>query len=102
MKISYEEIERYCNNMYGVSSNIKTILENINTSLNKLNSLSCWQGNGYEYFYDKLKNVTNSFDDINNTISNNIKYLEDMATSYSKLDKKIVTGFTNIFDFSGK
>lgn len=100
MHFSTEKISVYCNEMHATLEKIKTNLENINSVLEKLSTSGCWNGNGYQYYYRKLKEITDEFEDVYFDILSNIHYLEQTSENYSSLDKQIIMKVSNLFNIT--
>lgn len=89
MKISYSQVEEYCNELHGTAQNMKNVLDDISNISEKV-SKSNWNGTASDYYLSKLKKVTSSFNVIFQEIENSILFMANCSDGYQALDKTIV------------
>ena len=90
MKISYKQIESYCNELHSLAQNMKETLENIDSIGNVLLNGGVWSGAASENYIQKLKSVTKNFDEVFVEIENSILYMANCAEGYHVIDQNII------------
>jgi Uncharacterized protein conserved in bacteria len=95
MNISYGQIEDYCNEMHALANNMKSTLDEIIASSNKLSSSGSWTGDASEFYQSKIKKLTNNFDEVFIELENSILFLANSAEGYKAIDEKVIREICN-------
>lgn len=89
MKISYSQIEGYCNELHALSKNLKEIMNNIE-EIGVQVSNNSWNSDAANVYSEKLKNATKIFDDIFIELETSILFLANSAEGYQAVDNNVV------------
>jgi len=100
VKYSYEEMNNYCNEMQTIINKMNENLENINEIHNKLDKNGYWTGRAYQYYSEKLMEITNQFEQIHFDLQNSILYLQQVAENYSSTDRQIIMKLSNLLNIT--
>lgn len=90
MKISYKQIESFCNDLHATVKNMKELLENIDIEASNLQNKDKWSGEAAEFYVSKLKSMTRNFDEIFRELENSILYMANCAEGYRAIDQTII------------
>lgn len=97
MKFSYEQMQTYCTEMEATISKINERLSTINQLSHQLLSSGNWSGQAAQYYFTRLRKVTNQFDEVNDDLNNNLLYLKQAIENYGSADKQIIMTVSNLF-----
>lgn len=92
MKISYEQIEAYHNEIASVIENMKGIIEDIGAEVSSMTKNDVWSGAGANHFAFRYNNLLNAFDDIYDYLKQGNVYLEQSYINYKNVDEQIMRG----------
>ncbi len=92
MKISYEQIEAYHNEIASVIENMKGIIEDIGAEVSGMTKNDVWSGAGANHFAFRYNNLLNAFDDIYDYLKQSNVYLEQSYINYKNVDEQIMRG----------
>lgn len=92
MKISYEQIEAYHNEIASVIENMKGIIEDIGAEVSGMTKNDVWSGSGASHFAFRYNNLLNVFDDIYDYLKQSNVYLEQSYINYKNVDEQIMRG----------
>lgn len=92
MKISYEQIEAYHNEIASVIENMKGIIEDIGAEVSSMTKNDVWSGAGASHFAFRYNNLLNAFDDIYYYLKQSNVYLEQSYINYKNVDEQIMRG----------
>lgn len=90
MKISYSQVENYCNELHVLAKKMNEILENIESEVLKLQSKEKWSGSSADFYVSKIVPVIKNFDEVFKEIENSILYMASCAEGYQAIDQTIV------------
>lgn len=90
MKISYSQVEEYCNELHSLAKNMKETLENVRETGKKLSSSGRWVGSASNYYSEKLSNLTKDFDEIFKEVENSILFMASCSEGYNYIDKVVI------------
>ena len=91
MKISYSDVESYCNELHSLANKMKDILDDVKNIKTKISSSETWTGAASNYYSDKLKNVSNKFDEIYDEIEYSILFMANVSDGYQSIDQDIMS-----------
>lgn len=89
-KISYSQIEGYCNELHAVAKKMNEILENVKKSGENILSKDNWNGPAANFFANKMTKLTSNFDDVFKEIENSILFMASCAEGYQAIDQIVV------------
>lgn len=95
MKISYSQVENYCNELHDIAKKMNEILENVNEIGTNVSSSGGWEGEAANFYENKLKNVTKNFDEVFCEIENSILFMAKCAEGYNAIDKDVIREICN-------
>jgi hypothetical protein len=90
MKISYTQVESYCNELHNLAKNMNELIENVNIISDSIIKSGNWEGVAADYYVNKLNRVTKNFDDVFCEMENSILYMAKCAEGYNAIDKDVV------------
>lgn len=90
MKISYGQVEEYCNELHGLASSIKTLLEDVKTSGTTVSKTECWSGEAATYFIKKISTLAANFDEFCEEIEYSILFMANASSGYQAVDKNVM------------
>lgn len=90
MKISYSEIENYCNELHRLSIHMKNTLNNLKTISKKIDFSNVWEGQAADNFVTKLNDLPKNFDEVFVELENSILYLANCAEGYKAIDRQVI------------
>ncbi len=102
MHFSFDNMQLNCNEMQNIVNKLVENLRNIDEIFNSFHSSDFWQGNAYQYYYRKFKEITNQFDDVCFNMQNFVIYLQQVIENYSSLDRKIMMAVSNQLNITEK
>ena len=75
MKISYSQVESYCNEMHKIASEMKQMVETIQGVGKTVAESSAWEGESSAHYAEKLKSLTTAFDEIYIELENAVLFM---------------------------
>lgn len=90
MKISYSQVESFCNELHGNAKNMKYIFDEILSLSSSVSSKGNWCGEAADNYISKLKKVSSNIDMIFQEIENSILFMAKCSDGYQAIDKTIV------------
>lgn len=87
MKISYNQVESYCNELHSIAKSMKDSLQYINSIGNSVKGY--WSGEASDYFSKQLNALTKNFDEVFCELENSILFMAKCSEGYQVLDDKI-------------
>lgn len=96
MKFSYDEMNTCCQEFQKVAENIEDNFANIKGIKQKIDSY--WKGEASEQYQKKLTKTITTFDKFSDELNSEYLYLQQVIEEYNKLDRKIISGLSNIFN----
>ena len=95
MKISYSQVEAYCNELHNLAKKMDNILSNVKSIGQVAIKNQDWQGKAANYYSQKLNNVIQNFDEVYREIENSILYMAKCSEGYQAVDKQIIDEICN-------
>ena len=95
MKISYSQIEEYCNELHNLAKKMDDILNNVKSIRQEVINNKAWQGKAANFYFQKLNNVIQNFDEVYREIENSILYMAKCSDGYQAIDKDIMNEICN-------
>ena len=90
MKISYSQVESYCNELHALAKNMKDLLDTINNISKKVESSDSWSGPAAIHYINKMNNLTKNFEEAFEEIETSILYMASCAERYNAVDSSIM------------
>lgn len=90
MKLSYSQIESYCNEMHLIANRLKETLSNIQNNSLELSKSDAWVGESASNYINKIKKLTINFDDIYKELENAILFLAKTSDGYKAIDQNVI------------
>lgn len=90
MRFSSTKVAECCNEMNMCVSKMKDCYERLQGISRQIQSSGSWVGHGSDNFVNKFNKLNENFEDIINTMSNSINYLNQASDNYNSLDNKII------------
>ena len=88
-KISYSQVESYCNELHAIAVKIKSKLEEIEGIKTSLTS-GVWEGKASEAYKSELGEQIAQFDSMYMEVENSILFMAACSHGYQKLDKALL------------
>ena len=95
MKISYDQIEKYCNEMHSRAKEMKEMIETIQGVGKTVEESGLWKGKSSTYYTEKLKKLTSTYEEIYQEIENSILYMAKCAEGFQAIDKQVLKEICN-------
>lgn len=95
MKISYSQVESYCNEMHKIASEIKQMVETIQGVGKTVAESSAWEGESSAHYAEKLKSLTTAFDEIYIELENAVLFMAKSAEGFQAIDKQVLKEICN-------
>lgn len=96
MKISYNELKQYTEELRSVIQTVNEILENVSSINNQIARSECWVGEASDYYVNKSKSITACFDELYSEFNKSALYLDKVIGEYEDTDSKVVSASTRI------
>lgn len=90
MKIKYEQVENYCNEMHGTINKMKDIVDEIKAEYLKIASSGMWDGPASDNYLKNMKKIIEGFDDTYLEVENAILFMAKVSDGYKAVDRKIM------------
>lgn len=95
MKFKYEDIETYCNDMHHIATNMKDIMDKIESEYLNLQVSGCWSGPASSFYKDKFKKLISNFDEAHDEIEMAVLFLAKVSDGYKAIDENVVREICN-------
>lgn len=95
MKISYNQIEEYCNELHRVATRMNVTLSNVKNLGESVSKSGTWTGEAADYFTNKMNTMSKDFEGIFRELENCILFLANSAEGYQSIDEKIMHEICN-------
>lgn len=90
MKLSYSQIETYCNEMHKIASEMKDLIEKVQGVGKQVESSSSWEGNASTFYSEKLQKLISVFEPVFVELENAVLYLAKSAEGFEAVDKQVL------------
>ncbi len=74
--------ENVISKMETSNNNIKEILEKVNVTTSKVDDTDIWTGLAQKEFTNKYNELKSNYDDVNNSLTENVKFLKEIIDKY--------------------
>lgn len=98
MKFKTEQIQNHCTEMEATISKINERLDTINELSRQLLSSGNWSGPASQYYFTRLRKVTNQFDEVSEDLNNNLLYVKQTLENYGTMEKQVIMKVSNFFN----
>lgn len=95
MKISYSQVEGYCNELHQLAKHMKDLIYDIESTSNKVSSSDTWSGQAANYYTQKMKKLCSNFDEMFTELENSVLYMAKCSDGYQAMDKTVVAEICN-------
>lgn len=95
MKISYAQVEEFCNEMHRTANNIREILEDTKNQVNLLSGSDVWEGQSANYYLDKFNQLSSNFEMVYQELESAVLYMAACSDGYQKIDENIMNEICN-------
>lgn len=89
MKVTYAQIEEIATNLKTYSEQMKEVLNEITTEMNKVGSDGVWSGEAAESVKAEFKTLSDKFSAFYDTITNCSTHLNTVVANYKSVDTSI-------------
>lgn len=96
MKISYNELKQYTEELRSVIQNVDEILENVSSINNQIARSECWVGEASDFYVNKSKSITACFDELYSELDKSVLYLDKVIVEYEDTDSKVISASKRI------
>lgn len=96
MKISYNELKQYTEELRSVIQTVNEILENVSSINNQIARSECWVGEASYFYVNKSKSITACFDELYSELDKSVLYLDKVVVEYEDTDSKVISASTRI------
>lgn len=95
MKLSYSQVEGYCNELHAMVRKMKESFEEIEQMSKNVSKSGCWSGTAAEYYTSKLNKVSRNFNEITMEIENAILFMAKCSEGYQMIDQSVMKEICN-------
>lgn len=88
-KISYSQVESYCNELHAIAANIKSKLEEIEGIRTSLTS-GVWEGKASDAYKNELGEQTLQFEPMYKEVENSILFMAACSDGYEAMDRNLL------------
>lgn len=88
-QISYEQVSNSASELIKSSQNVKTILEQVDQRMQKVNTEETWKSNAAEEMYNKFKALAKNFEAFYTAINTYGQFLNKTVETYKAADLAI-------------
>lgn len=99
MKISYADLKQCSDELHSTCKNINATLDNISNIKDKITRGEYWVGKASEHYVNKLRTLSNTFDEVFSELQKTALYLDKILGDYTTTDQTII-GRSNNMNFN--
>lgn len=89
MKVTYEQIEGIAADLKKYSEQMKEVLNEITTEMNKVGNDGVWSGEAAESVKEQFENLSKKFSNFYDTVTNCSEHLNIVVANYKSVDATI-------------
>lgn len=97
-KISYDKVIATADSLSASSNKMKSILDETNQKMQKVNTEDTWKSNAAEELYAKFKSLASKFENFYNAIEAYSRFLRDTVDTYKTADTIIANKAEELLD----